>query len=282
MGSWNGFSSIACMLPFMEQQSIYSAINFNIVSTTASFPEPNATARRTAINTLLCPSDGNAQGAGGTDGGRLNSYMASTGSTALDGYGNNPNNPYYGSNGLFSDGFVYGLRDCTDGSSNTVAFGEKLAGTPGNSTGQGQLYRGNGVNNAGNSVNVTDASLFAAQVQSDLNTCTNAFMALTAGSGNLVNNEGQWWITGATAFSMFNTIVPPNSTQYKWGSCRSACGGCSPDGSSYVNASSNHSGGCNVLMGDGSVRFVKSTINNLTWWGLGTRANGEVIDASSF
>ncbi len=208
--------------------------------------------------------------------------MASTGSTALDGYGNNPNNAYYGSNGMFSDGYVYGLRDCTDGSSNTVAFGEKLCGTPGGSTGQGLLYRGNGVNNAGNSVNVTDANLFAAQVQTDLNTCTSAFLGQTLNSSNLIDNEGQWWIVGATNFSMFNTIVPPNSTQYKWGSCRSNCPGCSPDGSSYANSSSNHSGGANFLMSDGSVRFIKNTINTTTYWALGTRANGEVIDASSY
>ncbi len=35
-------------------------------------------------------------------------------------------------------------------------------------------------------------------------------------------------------------------------------------------------------MGDGSVRFIKSTLAMQTWWGLGTRAGNEVIDASSF
>jgi hypothetical protein len=35
-------------------------------------------------------------------------------------------------------------------------------------------------------------------------------------------------------------------------------------------------------MGDGSVRFVKNTINQYTWWSLGTRGNGEIIDASSY
>ncbi len=38
-----------------------------------------------------------------------------------------------------------------------------------------------------------------------------------------------------------------------------------------------HPGGCNVLLGDGSVRFVSETINQLTWAGLASRAEGEVI-----
>ena len=47
-------------------------------------------------------------------------------------------------------------------------------------------------------------------------------------------------------------------------------------------SSSAHPGGCNVMMGDGSVKFVKSTINRQTWWSLGTKAGGEVISADSY
>jgi hypothetical protein len=38
----------------------------------------------------------------------------------------------------------------------------------------------------------------------------------------------------------------------------------------------------NVLFADGSTRFVKSTVNNTTWWAVGSRAGAEVIDASSY
>ncbi|MCU0962557.1 MAG: DUF1559 domain-containing protein [Pirellulaceae bacterium] len=38
-----------------------------------------------------------------------------------------------------------------------------------------------------------------------------------------------------------------------------------------------HPGGCNVLLGDGSVRFVAETINQLTWAALASRASGEVV-----
>ena len=47
------------------------------------------------------------------------------------------------------------------------------------------------------------------------------------------------------------------------------------------NASSLHPGGVNVCMADGSVRFVKDTVNQVSWWAVGTRAGGEVVSADS-
>ncbi len=43
-----------------------------------------------------------------------------------------------------------------------------------------------------------------------------------------------------------------------------------------------HPGGCNVLLGDGSVRFAKQSINVATWIGLNTIARGEIISADSW
>jgi prepilin-type N-terminal cleavage/methylation domain-containing protein/prepilin-type processing-associated H-X9-DG protein len=43
-----------------------------------------------------------------------------------------------------------------------------------------------------------------------------------------------------------------------------------------------HPGGANVLLGDGSVRFIKQSINLLTWQALTSRCGGEVISADSF
>ena len=42
------------------------------------------------------------------------------------------------------------------------------------------------------------------------------------------------------------------------------------------DASSKHIGGVNILLGDGSVRFLRQTISPVTWKALGTRAGGEV------
>jgi prepilin-type processing-associated H-X9-DG protein len=49
-----------------------------------------------------------------------------------------------------------------------------------------------------------------------------------------------------------------------------------------VGASSYHSGGVNVAMLDGSVKFVKSSVNNITWWALATKAGGEVVSADQY
>ena len=43
-----------------------------------------------------------------------------------------------------------------------------------------------------------------------------------------------------------------------------------------------HPGGGNVLMGDGSVRFVREAINLLTWQALCSRSGGEVISADAY
>ena len=46
--------------------------------------------------------------------------------------------------------------------------------------------------------------------------------------------------------------------------------------------SSRHPGGVNTLFGDGSVRFMKNSINAMTWVGLGSIKGGEVISADSY
>jgi prepilin-type processing-associated H-X9-DG protein len=42
-------------------------------------------------------------------------------------------------------------------------------------------------------------------------------------------------------------------------------------------ASSPHTGGINVGLGDGSVRFVSGSISTTTWWSALTPAGGEVL-----
>jgi len=46
--------------------------------------------------------------------------------------------------------------------------------------------------------------------------------------------------------------------------------------------SSQHSGGVNVTFADGSVKFIKNSINPSTWFALTTIANGEVVSADAF
>jgi prepilin-type N-terminal cleavage/methylation domain-containing protein/prepilin-type processing-associated H-X9-DG protein len=50
----------------------------------------------------------------------------------------------------------------------------------------------------------------------------------------------------------------------------------------FEGASSNHPGGVNVGFLDGTVRFIKDSVNWQTWAAVSTVAGGEVIDASSY
>jgi prepilin-type processing-associated H-X9-DG protein len=43
-----------------------------------------------------------------------------------------------------------------------------------------------------------------------------------------------------------------------------------------------HSGGVNVLFADGSVKFIKNSINPQTWWALRTKSGGEVISSDAY
>jgi prepilin-type processing-associated H-X9-DG protein len=51
----------------------------------------------------------------------------------------------------------------------------------------------------------------------------------------------------------------------------------SGSGNSHKAARSKHTGGVNVLMGDGSVRFVRNSIVPATWRAMGTMNGGEVF-----
>jgi prepilin-type processing-associated H-X9-DG protein len=49
------------------------------------------------------------------------------------------------------------------------------------------------------------------------------------------------------------------------------------DGNQWAAARSKHSGGVNVAFADGSVRFIRDSINLQTWQAMGTKAGGEVV-----
>jgi prepilin-type processing-associated H-X9-DG protein len=128
-----------------------------------------------------------------------------------------------------------------------------------------------------------DASgLPQATLQTALVACTNAYQSAQVSGTNISTANGSRWGWGATTMTLFHTIVPPSSPQYPWNSCRDSCGGCGPDDSIFSNAYSNHSGGANVLFTDGSVKFIKSTINQRTWMAIGTKNLGETVSADSY
>ena len=54
------------------------------------------------------------------------------------------------------------------------------------------------------------------------------------------------------------------------------------DSDGFAGSRSRHPGGVNVMIGDGSVRFIKNTVNSTVWIGLNTIQNGEVLSADSY
>jgi len=270
--NWNNWSAQALMLGYIEQGSIYNSINFSLAPFANNIDGGGGTsgsantALAIRIASFLCPSDQNA--------GKqfTNSYQGSMGTTI--GYLTQTK-----SSGLFAETQGHNLRDVTDGTSNTVAFSETLVGD----TSRPNWSRPNGLLNVGGGQNwyVLDISTDVANITSILNQCNTARNAKST-SYDGWQCAGEYWAWGTPGLTMFQTVVPPSSTQYQWNSCRQDCAGCGVDSSHIVNASSNHPGGCNVLFCDGSVKFVKSTINMKTWWALGTRDNGEVVSSDAY
>jgi prepilin-type N-terminal cleavage/methylation domain-containing protein/prepilin-type processing-associated H-X9-DG protein len=278
--SWNGWTVQALILPYMEANPVYSAINFSFDPLVCNSQPWSNTAFTTQIPNYLCPSDPNS---GKQKTGFLNNYCGSIGTSI------GVPQAYPGrSSGVFGYGTAYSLRDITDGSSNTVAFGESLVGNAGYGPNN---WRGNGV--VGQCYNwAFDASTNAGYyLTTVLPLCNSewaaAIIASNGGStpGNLGNNRGWYWGWGAEAMALINTIVPPNSGQYQWGACRSGCSGCGTydmDHAEIANVTSAHPGGANVCFADGHVTFIKATLNITTWWALGTRGDGEVISSDSY
>ena len=260
----HGVSAQGQLLGYLGESALYNAINFNWGMFTSHTCGPiQSTVYTTKVSEFLCPSDGNA---GVTN---LNSYHDSFGTTTITALTQTTS----GSTGLFTFWRSYGIQHCTDGTSNTIAFSEGLVGD--NST---NWTRSAGVIQLGSlpaAAQVLDVSSSWPTVLPAVQLCNTTW---NDRSGTLNTARGNFWFHGTQAQTMFNTVLTPNSEQYPWAFCSSAAIG----DAEFVTANSNHPGGVNILMGDGSVRFAKDSINQATWWALGTRNNGEVISSDSY
>ena len=134
----------------------------------------------------------------------------------------------------------------------------------------------------GGTVSSTRARTPAA-VLTDLQVCQTAFANPNPGSSTGINNMKMFrWaedMGGMTSVhhdrtadldSVFVHLLHMNTSNNN-----------ATDGQ-YQNANSNHPGGANFLFADGSVHFVKSSINMKTYWALGTKAKGEVLSSDSY
>jgi prepilin-type processing-associated H-X9-DG protein len=289
----NSWGHFGMMLPFLEQQAVYNAANFywGVEEGSPGGSQPidiNVTAADSQIKTFLCPSDPLSGNGGNTsflsNDRDTSSYYGCVGATTSLSVPNGiatdtiqfiptANFPSNESTGLFSFQRAYGIRDAIDGTSNTIAYSEGVV----NGTATGKSIRWEGVNNVGMSpaARILNAFSDPVSIQTAINLCDTIWK--TGGSTNFDNQKGRDWAHGCMTQTLFNTVVPPN--KYKWTHCSNTQ---STTMAPFSNANSYHSGGVNTLMADGSVKFIKDSVNQGTWWGLGTRAGGEVISADSY
>jgi prepilin-type processing-associated H-X9-DG protein len=144
------------------------------------------------------------------------------------------------------------LTDITDGTSNTAAFSETLLGDGLSPTGP----------------TPTDAVREVLLVSGG-NTPTPDACASGGGSNTWSGQRSAKWINGHYGDALYNHYYPPNAPVWDCGNGYSNMG--------LTAARSNHTGGVNLLLADGAVRFIANSIVLSTWRALATRAGGEVV-----
>ena len=125
-------------------------------------------------------------------------------------------------------------------------------------------------------VNMSPAGNQAAYT-SWLQACSASLTIANSTKGHAVYT-GESWAYGIVAFTDFWFINPPNS---QYGQC-SVNGNGASQNPGAVGMSSNHPGGANMLLCDGSVRFLENSTSFPTVWALGSRNGGEIISSDSY
>ena len=281
----------------MEQTSLYNGANY----TSDMSGPPNAnTLTSTKLTALICPSENlkvgpwistnmanyrcNVGGPGSFlswSGAIVPMYPASNGSSG----------PSVNQN---SNMMTFGMEGITDGTSNTAAISERLIGTGdyGNSSGNATITAGNknlamrGLFSTGVSITLDGGGTTGAAQALALYQACNAI----SGTQTLTVQQGTtsgWWCgfswDGNTGwnldFNSYNHWQTPNKLGCTASNTWDALTGGPMDA---IPPTSNHPGGVNVVFCDGSVHFIKDSINAQTWWGLGTRNMGEVIGSDQY
>ncbi len=245
------FSPQAQMLPFIDQANLWGALNFNLPWADPS----NTTGAATSVAAFLCPSDSRESVPLGWAG---NNYRANEGTSLVFGYGpqqdpNSVNVNMPPPNGAFFADVSYRFAQFRDGLSNTTLFSEHIIG------------------DFSNAIATDNADTFEPGTYP-----TTPLQAYTQCRGinylNLqyqgVSNVGAPWIYAYHSTTSYYHSAPPNARSCMFPPLRI-----------QTTANSYHPAGVNVVMGDGSVRFVKSSINIVTWMALGTRNLREVISS---
>jgi prepilin-type N-terminal cleavage/methylation domain-containing protein/prepilin-type processing-associated H-X9-DG protein len=279
---------LAQILPFMEGTAAYNAFNFQWCLSAYGPGSRNDTAQSQVVAAFNCPSDPNTIKL--SDVGYAN-YVACLGATAAQqvgsGAGQEANaarlgifnvnidtgQPQYQDAAKTVSNYPNYLRGLpvtvaavTDGTSNTAAFSE---------TKKSYVTTTNVVNGLTGGL-ATNDPLQAYVISGGDNGVPTQCTFGGAGYYTRIVYRGQEYYRNLPYEGYYNHTMTPNTTWWD----------CGINGANFtqahIAARSYHPGGVNTGFADGSVRFVKNTVNITTWLALGTRAGGEVVSADAY
>ncbi|WP_422927538.1 DUF1559 domain-containing protein [Singulisphaera sp. PoT] len=265
--SYTSWGISARLAPFIESGPLYNAMNF-----TLKYSDPtNTTVSSITLKYLICPSEVNTAPSG-TAPAKLfgvSNYGWNVGDWYVFGGVSAPPN-----RGAFCVNISRPLSAFTDGLSNTVVNSEVKAYQPlmKSCVADGSGGTLPGLNNMNAIPSPTDSL---------------AIVIAAASLGCKIDTGHVKWSIGSACYDGFTTALPPNTRtltgtpqqDYDLDSIDENNGGPT---FAAITSRSYHPGGVNALFGDGSVHYIKSSINGVTWRALGTIAGGEVISGDSY
>jgi prepilin-type N-terminal cleavage/methylation domain-containing protein/prepilin-type processing-associated H-X9-DG protein len=262
-----GWSAQARLLPYMEGNPLFDAANFSV------FKEdpPNSTIISLTVAAFICPSEIRPE-VSTHDYGRsgVTNYGMCGGDWFVWGGFNGPYNRQ-----AFGPNRSLRLSSITDGLSGTLFAAEVKAYQTSSNCRFTTLPHVNDPNN----IPSPYANPFQVAPEYDDGEC-------------VTENQAEFhteWSDGHVHAAGFTTAWPPNKAiigrSFYAGMDLDLNGKNEENGGptfSAINARSYHPGGVNTLLGDGSVRFIKSPIDGMVWRSLGTVAGAEVLAGESY